>query len=185
VSATDVLPAGLTDLLPSYLGRQRWYAGSSDADPASVQVPDAAELPVAGEGAMRLWWLLVEAEGARYQLLLGERPQGDPAEFLHGHDAAALGSVGAAYFYDATLDPELARALLAVVTGGEQHSTRVRPVTVEQSNTSLVYDDRIILKVFRRLVDGRNPDVEVTTALASAGFAQVATPSGRVAAGRP
>jgi maltokinase len=49
-------------------------------------------------------------------------------------------------------------------------------VTTEQSNTSLVYDDRVIMKLFRRLVEGRNPDVEVTIALDRAGFDHVAAP---------
>jgi maltokinase len=39
-----------------------------------------------------------------------------------------------------------------------------------------VYDERLIFKVFRRLRPGPNPDVEVTTALAGAGFEQVAAP---------
>jgi maltokinase len=176
VSTLDVLPVGVADLVPAYLGRQRWYAGSSEPDPDSVRVVDADELAVTGNGAHRLLWALADGEGARYQLLIGERPSGDPAEFLGGHEPAVLGLVGAAYYYDATLDPELARAFLGVVMGGDEQVTHVRPVSAEQSNTSLVYDDRVILKVFRRLVDGPNPDVEVTQALASTGFVHVAPP---------
>ncbi len=37
----------------------------------------------------------------------------------------------------------------------------------EQSNTSLVYDERLILKLYRRPPDGPNPDAEVTAALAA------------------
>ena len=36
----------------------------------------------------------------------------------------------------------------------------------------------MILKVFRRLADGRNPEVEVTEALAGVGFTHVAEPLG-------
>jgi maltokinase len=49
-------------------------------------------------------------------------------------------------------------------------------MSAEQSNTSLVFDDRLIFKVYRRLHEGRNPDVEVTSALAEAGFDHVALP---------
>ncbi|HEY2832025.1 MAG TPA: aminoglycoside phosphotransferase [Sporichthyaceae bacterium] len=44
----------------------------------------------------------------------------------------------------------------------------------EQSNTSLVFGDAMILKVFRRLADGPNPDVELHHALAEAGNSRVA-----------
>ena len=47
---------------------------------------------------------------------------------------------------------------------------------VEQSNTSLVYDDAMILKVFRRLTEGHNPEVEVIETLAACGFAAVPEP---------
>jgi maltokinase len=48
----------------------------------------------------------------------------------------------------------------------------------EQSNTSLVYGEESILKVFRRLSPGPNPDLEMTTALARLGSPQVAEPLG-------
>ena len=49
-------------------------------------------------------------------------------------------------------------------------------MTAEQSNTSIVYGDDLILKLFRRLQPGANPDIEVTKALADAGCAAVARP---------
>jgi maltokinase len=173
---TDKLPDAVSEMVPAYLGRQRWYGGTEAPGPDQVSVTAADELAVTGDGDHRLLWALVDVDGAEYQLLIAERPNGEPAEFLHGHDAAVLGSTDRAYYYDATLDSELARVLLALVTNGVEQAERVRPVTVEQSNTSLVFDDRLIMKVFRRLPEGRNPDVEVTEALSAAGFAHVALP---------
>ena len=170
------LPAGVEALLPAYLGRQRWYAGSPHPAAGDVGVVVAGELVTTMGAGRRLLWALVDGEGSRYQVLIGERPGDQPADFLNGHEGAVLGIVGRSYYYDATLDPDLALALLAVVSGGIESAQRVRPVSAEQSNTSLVYDDRIILKLFRRLLKGANPDVEVTTALDRAGFDHVAAP---------
>jgi maltokinase len=113
----------------------------------------------------------------RYQVLIGERPNGEHAEFLKGHEPSVLGSVGDRYYYDAVVDPELALAWLRVVTDGSLSAERVRPVNAEQSNTSLVFDDKLIAKLFRRLHEGPNPDVVVTEALAGVGFAHVAQPA--------
>jgi maltokinase len=171
------LPAGVVDLVPAYLGRQRWYAGSTEPAPADVRVAGADVLWQGGDGGSRLLWALVEAEGGTYQLVIGERHDGQRADFLNAHEGAVLGSAGDhCYYYDGTLDPELARHLLSVVSGGAERAQRVRPVSAEQSNTSLVYDDRLILKVFRRLQPGPNPDAEVTTALVEAGFEHAARP---------
>jgi maltokinase len=114
--------------------------------------------------------------GDRYQLLIGERPNGEHAQFLNGHELAVLGSVGDCYYYDATVDPELALAWFGVITEGAEKAERFRPITGEQSNTSLVFDDRVIAKAFRRLREGPNPDVVVTQALAGVGFQHVARP---------
>jgi maltokinase len=155
----------LRPLLPAYLGRQRWFAG---AEPSSVDIIDVRELDD------RLHHVIVAADGARYQLLVGII-EGMPPEFLHGHDAEVIGVADSEMAYDGLLDPDLAKALLARLVP-EEEVTRVRPMGAEQSNTSLVFDDRLVLKVFRRLHDGPNPDIEVTSGLAEAGFEHVAAP---------
>jgi maltokinase len=170
------LPAGVEQLLGPYLGRQRWYAGSAEPPAGTVTPVTTRVLWASADGEHALWLLIVAAEGARYQVLLGDRPGGETADLRSGRDDAMVGAVGSRYFYDATVDPVMTLRLLDVVTEGAETAERVRPVGAEQSNTSLVYDDRIILKVFRRLAEGPNPDVVVTTALAAAGFDHVAAP---------
>lgn len=158
----------LEGLLPAYLGRQRWYAGPPPAE---------ARIVVHQSLADGLEWILVHAGGARYQVVIGFREAASAADFLSGNDQAVVGVVGGKLAFDATNDPEYARALLALVAPGEWGDV-VRPMGAEQSNTSLVFDDRLVLKVFRRLHAGPNPDVEVPTALAARGFAHVAAPVG-------
>jgi maltokinase len=169
------LPAELAKALPEYLAAQRWYAGSEPPSPERVRVRSSRRLWSDG-GDHELWHQLVEAAGEMYQLILGIRPAGEIAEFLHGHDNSVLGSAAGVFAYDAVWDSELAKVLLEVVSEGRESATRARPMAAEQSNTSIVYDDRLILKIFRHVRAGRNPDVEVTTALAAAGFEQVAAP---------
>jgi trehalose synthase-fused probable maltokinase len=57
------------------------------------------------------------------------------------------------------------RAFAAGGPGGDLPAriaaSRVRRLSVEQSNTSIVLDDTYILKFFRQLEDGPNPDLEI------------------------
>jgi maltokinase len=69
----------------------------------------------------------------------------------------------------------LTRGLLTRITDGEMTPKSVRPMGAEQSNTSLVYDSRYVLKMFRRLHEGRNPDLEVTQKLTEVDFPNVAS----------
>jgi maltokinase len=90
-------------------------------------------------------------------------------------DLRSLVVVTEAGTYHVLDGPEDWLAILAHVD--PDHGCRAaRPMGVEQSNTSVVFDERLIMKVFRRLHPGKNLDVEVTGALASAGFGAVAEP---------
>ena len=152
-------PVIAPELLSTYLGRQRWFAGSDPPD-----FPEVRHRGVERSGWPTLIRLLVDADGASYQVVVGLRPISEQPDFLRGHDDAVLGEVdtddGLALAYDAVFDPELALAMLndLVADAGVE---RARVMTVEQSNSSVVYDDRLIMKLFRRIQDGPNPEVEV------------------------
>lgn len=156
----------IEELLPEYLGRQRWFAG---------EAPDGVEIVEQEEFSEGFRWMIVNADGARYQVLLGLRPLHEPPEFLHGNENAVVGALDGRLVFDAVLDADLARDLLARVAPSEKVE-HVRPIGVEQSHTSLIYDDRLLLKIFRRLYEGPNPEIEITEALAAEGFQHVAAP---------
>src|SRR5438270_9638335 len=177
-----ISPTALAPQLADYLPRQRWF-GAKDRTIERVRIRKT-EVVDGGRSLPALVRVdadvsLKGADDASYQLLLGLRPTGVACEFLTGHEQAVLGELetdeGAALVYDALLDAELALALLRVVAP-DLPAERVRPVGAEQSNTSLVYDDAMILKVFRRLTEGHNPEVEVIETLAAAGFQSVPEP---------
>jgi maltokinase len=169
-------PDGVLTLVPEYLGQQRWYAGEGSPPPGDVAVVWSRLLWSSQDSGVRLWQAVVDVSGEQYQLVIGDRPTAERSDFLHGRESSVLGVLNDCVFYDATLDSELARALLEVSSGGAETATLARPMATEQSNSSLVFDDRVILKIFRRLHEGLNPEVEVTTRLAGAGFEHVARP---------
>lgn len=165
--------AGTPAQLVDFLGRQRWFAGT----PRRVEVVSEEVLVSGRPGLVRVE---VEANGDTWQLLVGLREPDDHPDFLRGRDDLVIGDVVAdgdkALAYEAVADGELALALLTVATDGAESAAMVRPVGVEQSNSSLIYDDRLIFKIYRRLHRGPNLDAEMTSALADTGFNHVPDP---------
>ena len=179
--------AALEELLRDWLPAQRWYGGKGSAVEA-VRVLSETRLP--GEGDVRVTLLEVDsaqAAGERYQLVLGRRT----GAVEHRLEHAVIGEVDGALAYDAVHDHDAMAALLGLLArGGEVGDLRFtnagevdptwtsRVMGAEQSNTSVVFGDAVILKLFRRLQPGANPDIEVTKALADAGSTHVACPMG-------
>ena len=175
----------LEELLPGWLPQQRWYGGKGTAVTA-VRVDSETRLP--GEADVRL--ALLEVDGAdgsteRYQLLVGRRT----GQLEHRLEHAVIGEVDGALAYDAVHDHDAMAALLGLLSRGGELGPLVftvdgevdptltsRVLAGEQSNTSVVFGDAVILKLFRRLQPGANPDIEVTSALAHAGSTHVARP---------
>lgn len=118
-----------------------------------------------------------------YQLVLGLR-RSLPRSLLDAVVGRAQGGRWDGWWlYEATKDPELMGELLrgAVLdrwrSGLRFTATAADPVplglparalSVEQSNTSVVYGNRLILKLFRRPERGVHPEVEVLGALTAA-----------------
>ncbi len=166
-----------------WLPKRRWYAGRNRE---LVTVKPASVTPIA-EG---LYHVLLDAAYAdrgseRYQVFVGLDAH-PPEEFAA---AATIGSDGDRVGYDALYDPAIANRILALVAAGATVGelrfvpepdadlpvdTPARVSEVEQSNTSVVFDSAAILKVFRRVSNGVNPDVELNRVLGRAGVPHVA-----------
>jgi maltokinase len=171
VPQVDDLAANLAPLLGAFLPRQRWFA--NDASPAKVTI---TSIEVQQEDPLLAWVVfevvLSDGEPASYQLVVAGRPVEGLPEFLRGKERVTLGEVGGRLYYDALVDPTLAVEVLARVAPDE-HVEVARPLVVEQSNSSVVYDERLIMKFFRRLHPEPNPDVEVNKVLNERGFPHV------------
>ncbi|MFC6094686.1 maltokinase N-terminal cap-like domain-containing protein [Saccharothrix lopnurensis] len=178
-------PHGLVDKvvaeLPGWLPAQRWFGGK-DRPVTSVR---PLRTTVLRGGEPLLVHLVVEVEqpgrSEPYQLLITEQVEN----------------------YDATLDHELTGVLLDLIAENRevdglrfahepgvelQTGLRGRPITSEQSNTSLVFGSQYILKLFRKLTVGENPDLVLQRALHEVGCEHIARPLGSITGeldGRP
>jgi maltokinase len=181
----------LEDALAPWLQEQRWFAGKGRALRDLSVVADTEV--VAGDPALRHLIVLVShgATADHYQIFIGLRH--DLPGWLEHARIGALDD--GRQVYDALHDPELTRALLRAIAGNQTISTLTfhrEPgaeidteldsivLTAEQSNTSLVYGEESILKVFRRVSPGPNPDLEVTSALNRLGSPHIAEPYGSI-----
>ncbi|MDG4859458.1 phosphotransferase, partial [Streptomyces sp. T-3] len=188
----DELADDLRRLLPAWLGTRRWFADKGATAP-TVQ-PVLVEVVAHGDPALAL---VVVRTGHEewYQLLIGVRGPSSPLP-----DELAASRIGrsgnGALLYEAAADPELTGRLLDLLAEGggagsggsgvvRFHRTPGAEVprglpgalsTAEQSNSSIAYGDRMMLKVLRLLVPGPNPELEMLAALERAGNVPSAAP---------
>jgi maltokinase len=176
--------------LPEWLPSQRWFGGK-DRPITSVRHLSTTVLL---DGDPLLLHVIVEVEQhdrrEPYQLLIGSRAQ------LPEHLGSSwIGMENGLPCYEASGDPDLNGHLLdLIIRGGQVGSLtfehepdveltsdlRARLITSEQSNTSLVYGNQYILKLFRKLTPGENPDLMLHRALHEVGSEHIAQPLGSI-----
>jgi maltokinase len=173
--------------LADWLLQRRWF-GSKARDVAQIQLLDVVTVH---DGPPALASALVEARfpgGTHdiYQLLLGMRAE--------GFGAGVIDEVAGITVYDAFSDPEACELVGGLLReGAEVHGAHarvefhwldgvspprpgaaVRAMGAEQSNTSIVFDEALVLKAFRRVEAGDNPELEMLRFLSARDFPNIA-----------
>ncbi len=133
-----------SDALLALVQDARWF-GAKDTTPEGAEIVD---LPV---------------DDAAVTLAVVEVRFGTGTHDHYLLDFAGDGSA------DVLERPEVA-ARLAELAGVESEGTEVRALGVEQSNSSVVLDERHMLKLYRRLEAGPNPEIEMLRVLGEEGF---------------
>ena len=194
--------AAIEALLPGYIHPRRWFGAKArqiesativEAIPLADAYLTMARLACAGGGQdTYVLPLAIAGEAAAARLLAAA-----PHAVL-----ARLGDGGA--LCDAAFDPAFCAALLETIeTGrkirgaaGELQATptsafgrlrgdRAQPLepqvgTAEQSNTSIIYGGQLIMKLFRKLEPGLNPDLEIGRFLTERGFRNTPPTAGAI-----
>jgi len=163
------------DTLPNWLQTRRWFGGKG-AQIASVRTLDVAEL---SEGLHALA-LEVTYSGGRlpetYLLLVKPTRDGTLEEGL-------LDDGGARAVLDAIRNRRVLKTEAGELRGERfdapgspmdelEPEPSVRRLTAEQSNTSIVFGEKVIVKLIRKIERGVNPELELGAHLARNGFAR-------------
>jgi maltokinase len=176
----------LLTLLPDWLPHQRWF-GAKGREIHGVSLVGERTLM---EGNPTCRHVMVEVDLGEdketYQLLVGSRHE-LPERLVH----ATIGLAGDDILYDGLHDNVVTQVVLQLLAEqSDDQGLRFRHLNeleietdltgivmgAEQSNTSVVFGDDYILKFFRKVSPGVNPDLEITRALAEAGCTSIVPP---------
>ena len=151
------LPDHIDRPLEEWVCEQRWFASKS-REIASVTVLERIALSESPALEIELVETRFHAGTHElYQLLPGE--------------AGGLRRLAGLLGSEATVDG-------VSFHGGLEPTGEIRAMGAEQSNSSIVFGEEQVLKVFRRVEPGLNPELEMLRFLSSRGFGNVATLTG-------
>lgn len=179
----------------AFLGEQRWFAGKGrEFEVSGVRVLARFDDVVRIE-LVEVTYASGEPRTESYQMPVAvyDEPQDRLAHAQVRHNDE--------WVYDALHDREAMAVIYRAFTGGvaaadpgelEVHRVAEPDLTsdvhstflpAEQSNSSAVFGETAILKVFRKVTAGHNPDIEIHAALTEAGDPHVAHLYGWISAG--
>jgi len=209
----------LARILRTYMPERRWF-GAKARRMTNTEIVDAVSLPTESGNAILAFVRVSFAEGDPDLYILPlMHATGERAEVLRltaPHAVVATVATGEhdGVLYDAVVERAFALALLDGIAGRRRYKSaggelsgvptslyrqlrgpadaNIEPQvgSVEQSNTSIIFGDRFILKLFRRLGEGVNPDLEIGRFLTEVAHAEGTPPLGgsveyRSAGGEP
>jgi maltose alpha-D-glucosyltransferase/alpha-amylase len=187
-------------VLVPFLERQRWFGGKA-RPVASARFADWATLRRGAHPAFLALVDVQYRDGGREQyvlpLAMASGPEAETIDQQHGH--AVLSRITGArkgLLYDGLFDDGVCNLLLEIMRrSGEIETRRGRiqgsaqppldAITLDpgalaairrsaaHSNTSVLFGWQLIMKIFRRVEPGVNPDVEIGTFLTSRGFNRI------------
>ena len=191
--------------LPKFVQTQRWF-GAKSRTLKDVCIEDVMPIGVPEAAILLLRIVYTDGPGDMYTLPVAvvahERSSGRGRVSARPGSIIApmqMGAAGGGALVDATILPEVRRAA-SLIDRKEQIQTRCegslagkpsssfsqlrgvedlpsRRGSAEQSNTSLLYDGKLILKLFRRLQTGENPDAEIGRFLTESPTSNTSHPS--------
>ncbi|MBC7927209.1 MAG: putative maltokinase, partial [Bryobacteraceae bacterium] len=189
---------GLIRLLPSFLKTRRWY-GSKSRTMTDLDVVDLIEVPSINSTLVLVKLEFTEGDPDHYVLPVSvaraneaKEVEARYADTIVARLEARDGTQGV--LYGAVWNVQFRDALLALIRSGNRWKGRSGSVVgvpsvalqerkdlpaqieswvarAEQSNTSLFFCDRFILKLFRKVESGLNPDIEISRYLTEQEFA--------------
>jgi maltose alpha-D-glucosyltransferase/alpha-amylase len=176
----------LPPLLAGYLAKQRWFGGKA----RQIRSTEITDLVPLANARWETFVLLVHLEyatglGETYVLPLICTPEPTAESAATGLKVHSLALGTDLHLGNALTDHEFLHTLLEtieqkaafrgsageiraastsvfhVLCGNSTDVLQPKPIKAEQSNSSIIYGDRVILKFFRRGEEGENPDLEI------------------------